>query len=95
MFGETVWLGVRRGGRLVSMGVATLSDAGSHVMFVATDAAFRNRGFATSVVSELTRRILEKSDFASIYVIDGNLAAAKTYSKVGYHFYKQYLFLRT
>jgi ribosomal protein S18 acetylase RimI-like enzyme len=93
-FGETVWLGIRDGGRLAALGVAASALMGSHIMFIATDKAYRRRGYATSIVSAFTQQILQRSEVATIHVINSNAPAKHTYEKVGFKPYKQYLYLK-
>jgi ribosomal protein S18 acetylase RimI-like enzyme len=93
-FGETVWLGIRDGDRLAALGVAASALMGSHIMFIATDEAYRCRGYATSIVSALTKQILQRSAVATIHVINSNAPAKHTYEKVGFKLYKQYLYLK-
>jgi len=55
-----IWLGIKVNEELVSIGKARLSEWGGHIGAIATHEAHRNRGYATSMVSELVKQILEK-----------------------------------
>jgi predicted GNAT family acetyltransferase len=61
---------------------------------VATHENHRNRGYATSIVSELVKRILEKLSTAMIYVLSDNMPAIRVYEKVGFKRYITYFFMR-
>jgi ribosomal protein S18 acetylase RimI-like enzyme len=91
---ETLWLGIKDGGKLVALGVAPQLPPASHIMFIATDAAYRNQGYATSIVSTLVKGILKTAQVASIFVISDNLCAAHVYAKVGFKLYKQYAYIK-
>jgi predicted GNAT family acetyltransferase len=86
--------GIRRDGRLVSVGLTRFMEFGSNIGAVATDRSYRNMGFATSVVSALTKEILEHSPPALIHVRRDNAPAVRVYSKIGFKPYKRYLFAR-
>ena len=88
------WLGVKREGRLVSVGSTRFADFGSNIGVVATDEQHRNMGFATSIVSALVQEILKKSAVALIHVLKNNAPAVRVYSKVGFKPHKHYLLLR-
>jgi predicted GNAT family acetyltransferase len=88
------WLGVKLNGELVSMGSARLTEWAGHIGIVATREGRRNRGYATSVVSELVKRIFEKLSLAMIYVLVENSPAVRAYEKVGFKSYRTYFFVR-
>jgi predicted GNAT family acetyltransferase len=88
------WLGIRRDGKLVSVGGTQFVDFATNVSIIATDGPYRNRGFATSVTSALVKEILKKSPVAIIHVLANNAPAVRAYSKVGFKPYKTYLSLR-
>ena len=87
-------LGIRQDDRLVSVGLTRFADIGSNVGAIATDQAYRNMGFATSVVSALVKEILRKSPPALIHAFSDNAPAMRVYTKVGFRPYKQYLLIR-
>jgi len=91
---DTYMLGIRRDNRLVSFGNTRFVDIGSNIGAVATDQAYRNMGFATSIVSALVEEILRKSPPALIHVLSDNAPAVRAYTKVGFKPYKQYLIIR-
>lgn len=92
--GETINVGIKQNGRLVSVGIARLTGYASNISTIATDERYRNRGYATSVVCALVREILETSEVAMIHVIKDNTPAVKAYTKAGFKPYKTYLSIR-
>jgi ribosomal protein S18 acetylase RimI-like enzyme len=88
------WLGIKENGRLVSIGNTRFVDFGSNIGVVATDERYRNRGYATSIVSALVKEILKRSPAALIHVVSDNEPAVRAYSKVGYKPDKRYLFMK-
>ena len=91
---KTYWLGIKQDGRIVSVGNTRFENIGSNIGVIATDERYRNRGYATSIVSALVREILKESPAALIHVLRHNESAVKVYSKVGYKPYKEYLLIR-
>ena len=89
------WLGIRKEGKLVSVGNTHFVDFASNIGVVATDKHYRNRGYATSTVSALVKEILKRSPIALIHVIADNAPAIRAYSKVGFKPYKTYLSIRS
>ncbi len=88
--GLSVWLGVMAGDRVASLASTRLLDFGCNVSIVATRKDFRNRGFATTVVSALVEEIFRKHDRALIHVLSENLPARHVYEKVGFSPYGRY-----
>jgi predicted GNAT family acetyltransferase len=91
---RTYWLGIKRDGKIVSVGNARFADFGSNVGVIATDECYRNMGYATSIVSALVQEILQRSPPALIHVLSDNAPAIRAYSKVGYKPYRYYLLIR-
>jgi predicted GNAT family acetyltransferase len=92
---EVLWLGIKKDGRIVSVGMVRLIDLGSHIGVVATREEYRNRGYATSIVSGLVREIFRSYSTALIHVLAENAPAIHVYSKVGFKPYETYLSIRT
>jgi RimJ/RimL family protein N-acetyltransferase len=92
---ETYWLGIKQDERIVSVGSTRLIDFASNIGVIATEEKYRNRGYATSIVSALITEILKTSPTAIIHVISDNTPALHAYSKVGFRPYKTYLSIRT
>jgi predicted GNAT family acetyltransferase len=88
------YLGIRRDGKIISIGNTRFTDFGSNIGVVATDERYRNMGYATSIVSALVQEILKRSRAALIHVLSDNTPAIRAYSKVGYKPYKHYLLIR-
>ena len=91
---EAICFGIKQDSKLVSLGITRLVEFGSNISAVATHEQYRNRGYATSIVSTLVREILKVSSTALIHVISDNAPAVRTYSKVGFKPYKTYLSIR-
>jgi predicted GNAT family acetyltransferase len=89
------WLGIKQGGKVVSVGNARFVDFASNIGIVATDEHYRSRGYATSIVSTLVQEIFKRSPIALIHVIADNAPAVRAYSKVGFKPYKRYLSIRS
>jgi len=51
---------------------------------VLTKEEYRNRGFATSVVSMLTEDLIKRGKVASLYVREDNSHAIHVYMKIGF-----------
>ena len=91
---EALCFGIKQDNKLVSLGITRLVEFGSNISAVATHEQYRDRGYATSIVSTLVREILKVSSTALIHVISDNAPAVRTYSKVGFKPYKTYLSIR-
>jgi ribosomal protein S18 acetylase RimI-like enzyme len=87
---QRLWLGIKVNGRLVSAGGAAVDDWASNIGTVVTDGAYRNRGYATTIVSALVEQILQRSDLSLIHVESNNKPAMRVYTKVGFRPYKKY-----
>lgn len=91
---DAYMLGIRQDNKLVSIGLTRFVDIGSNISAIATDKAYRNRGFASSMVSVLAEEILKRSPPALIHVLSDNAPAVRVYSKVGFKPCKQYILIR-
>ena len=91
---DAYMLGIRNENTLVSVGMTRFADFGSNISVIATIEEYRNMGFATSIVSALVQEILKHSTTALIHVRQDNAPAVRTYTKVGFKPYKQYLLMR-
>jgi predicted GNAT family acetyltransferase len=89
------WLGIKQDQKIVSVGMSRLVDFASNIGVAATQEEYRNRGYATSIVSALVSEILKVSSTATIHVISDNVPAVRAYSKVGFKPYRTYLSIRT
>lgn len=88
------WLGVKNQGKLVAVGGTRFFDLASNISTIATDEHYRNKGYATSIVSGLVQEIFKHSPTAIIHVMRDNYSAVRSYSKVGFKPYKHYLLMR-
>jgi len=88
------WLGIKQDDKVVALGNTRFLDFGSNIGVVATDEAYRNRGYATSIVSALTEEILQRCDTAMIHVLRDNDPAIHIYEKVGFKPYKSYMLIK-
>lgn len=89
-----IWLGVKVNRELVSLGSARLTEWAGLIGVVATHEDHRNKGYATSIASELVKQITEKLSIAMIYVLSDNPPAIRVYEKVGFKPYRTYFFMR-
>ena len=89
---RNLWLGIVVDDRLVSVGNTFLTNFASNIHTVATHEYYRNRGYATAVVSALVKEILKTNDLALIHVLKDNVAARRVYEKVGFKTYRTYLY---
>jgi len=89
---RNLWLGVIVDNRLASVGSTFLMDPVSNINTVATHEDYRNRGYATQVVSALVREILRRNSTALSHVLKDNLPARRVYGKVGFKPYRSYLY---
>jgi predicted GNAT family acetyltransferase len=94
-FAEASWLGIRREGKLVAFGKAVSALPVSHIAWIATHEDYRNRGYATSILSALLKKLFESSAIAFIYVLSDNTSAMQVYSSVGFKPYKRYFYVKT
>ena len=94
-FEDALWVGIRREGKLAAFGKAVPTRPVSHVAWIATLEGYRNRGYATSVLSTLLKKLLGSSSTAVIYVLSDNPVAMRLYSKVGFKPYKRYFYVKT
>jgi len=92
--GRQLWLGTRANGRLVSVGAATVDDWAANIAPVATHEDYRNRGYATSIVSALVEQIFQRSNLCLIHVEGDNEPAIRVYTKIGFKPYKRYYLAR-
>ena len=94
-FAEAFWVGIRSEGKLVAFGKAVPTPPVSHLAWIATHEAYRNRGYAFSILAALLKMLLESSETAIIYVLNDNETAMHVYSKVGFKPYKQYFYVKS
>jgi predicted GNAT family acetyltransferase len=94
-FEDALWMGIRSEGKLVAFGKAVPTCPVSHVAWIATLEGYRNRGYATSVLSTLLKKLLVSSSTAVIYVLSDNPVAMQLYLKVGFKLCKRYFYVRT
>lgn len=88
------WLGIKRDGKIVSVGNTRFIDFGSNIGVVATDKAHQNKGYAKSIVSALVEEIFKRYRRAIIHVLKSNLPAVHVYEKVGFRPYKSYFLIK-
>lgn len=88
------WLGIKVNEELVSVSSIIPTEWTGLIGVVATHEAHRNKGYATSLVSQSVEQILEKLPIAMIYVVSDNPPAIRVYSKVGFKPYRTYFFMR-
>ncbi|MDH5391254.1 MAG: GNAT family N-acetyltransferase [Candidatus Bathyarchaeota archaeon] len=91
---ERLWLGIKVNDQLASIGGATIDDWGSNIGTVVTHETHRNKGYATSIVSALVDRILQKTNLVLVHVESDNAPAVRAYTKVGFKPYRTYFVAR-
>jgi len=91
---NVLFLGIKEGEKLVSIGNTRVFGLGSNIGMIATRKGYRDRGFATSITSALLKEILRESKLALIHVLSDNPPAIHVYTKVGFKPYKTYLLVR-
>ena len=93
---EAYWVGIRQDWKIVSVGSTRLTELGvCNIGIVATRDEYRNRGYATSIVSALVKEILKNSQTAIIHVLADNGSAIRTYKKAGFKPYRTCIAIRT
>lgn len=88
------WVVMKDDDKVVAVGNTRFLDFASNIGVVCTDEAYRNRGYATSIVSALTEEILQRCDAALIHVLRDNDPAIHVYEKVGFKPYKSYMLIK-
>ena len=91
---------IKEDGRIVSVALAKEKNFGEkigilgYINAVATVKDYMNRGYATSMVSQLSRKLLERSKYVLISLLSDNIPAFKAYSRVGFKPVRSYYFMR-
>jgi ribosomal protein S18 acetylase RimI-like enzyme len=90
----------KKDGKIVSIALAREKNFGDrigiigYINAVTTAKDHRNKGYATSMVSQLSKKLLERSKYVLLYVISDNVPAFTTYSRVGFKPVRYYYFMR-
>ncbi|MHA1511966.1 MAG: GNAT family N-acetyltransferase [Promethearchaeota archaeon] len=87
-----IWFGIKREKRLVSFAQTWFGDEVGIISTVATDPEFRNRGYATSLVSRSVQELFKFKNIplCLIHVRADNAPAVHTYKKIGFKDYFQF-----
>lgn len=81
----SVYLGIRRGGRLVAMAGERLRVPGyAEVSAVCTHPEYSGRGYAGALVAALVRRIRARGEVPFLHVRSENRRAVELYSRLGF-----------
>lgn len=91
---RTFWLIAKDGDDVVSLGNTFFADFGCNIGVVTTHEAYRNRGYATSIVSSLVEEIFKRHDKALIHVLATNDPAVRAYKKVGFRPFNSYVLIK-
>ena len=91
---NNLWVGIKRDGRVVAVGSMRAEEIGCNIGIIATDQAYRNQGFATSIVSYLVKEIFRSHTKALIHVLKSNTPAVRAYTKVGFRPYATFFMIR-
>ena len=79
------YLGIREDGRLVAMAGERLKPYGyTEISGVCTHPDYRGRGYASSLVSILIRRIAKRNEVPFLHVRKENVDAIRVYEKLGF-----------
>jgi predicted GNAT family acetyltransferase len=79
------YLGIRRAGQLVAMAGERLKPQGyTEISAVCTHPDYRDRGYASSLVSILIRRITGRNEIPFLHVRTENVDAIRVYEKLGF-----------
>jgi ribosomal protein S18 acetylase RimI-like enzyme len=80
-----VYLGIRRGGRLVAMAGERLKPPGwTEISAVCTDDAWRGHGFASRLIRMLVAGIRARGDTAFLHAVATNSGAIRLYEAMGF-----------
>ncbi len=80
-----LYLGIRRGGRLVAMAGERLKPAGwTEISAVCTDGAWRGHGFASRLIRMLVAGIRARGDTAFLHAVATNSGAIRLYEAMGF-----------
>lgn len=80
-----LYLGIREAGKLVAMAGERLQPIGyTEVSSVCTHPASRGNGYASSLVSALANRIVERGETPFLHVRATNTGAIRVYEKLGF-----------
>jgi ribosomal protein S18 acetylase RimI-like enzyme len=91
-----VYLGIRRGGRLVAMAGERLRPAGwTEISAVCTDPAFRGRGLGTRLVLAVAEGIVRRGEQPFLHVARANTTAVRLYEALGFRQRRTTPFIRT
>ncbi|MEE8183296.1 MAG: GNAT family N-acetyltransferase, partial [Thermoplasmata archaeon] len=91
---KAFWLIAKDGDKIVSVGNTFFADFGSNIGVVTAHEAYRNKGYATSIVSSLVEEIFQRHDKALIHVFADNYSAMHTYRKVGFRPFNSYVLIK-
>jgi predicted GNAT family acetyltransferase len=86
--------GIKLNREVVSICRMRITEWAGHIATVATRKDHRNRGYATSLVSDAIKRLVRERETVAIYVLAENQSAIHVYSKVGFKPYRSYFFMR-
>lgn len=80
-----LYLGIREAGKLVAMAGERLQPLGfTEISAVCTDPVYRGHGYASSLVSALVNRIVERGETPFLHVRALNTGAIRVYERLGF-----------
>ncbi|MHA1562268.1 MAG: GNAT family N-acetyltransferase [Promethearchaeota archaeon] len=87
-----IWFGIKHENRIVSFAQIWFGDEVGIIPTVATDPEFRNRGYATTLVSRSVQELFKFKNIplCLIHVRADNAPAVHTYKKIGFKDYFQF-----
>ncbi len=87
------FLGLRRGGALVSMAGERLRPSGyAEITAVCTDEAWRGHGFATRLIRAVAAGMLARGDTPFLHATAVNTSAITLYKRLGFHLHRAAVF---
>src|SRR4029077_16164652 len=79
------YLGIREAGQIVAMAGERLRPLGyTEISAVCTHPDYRGRGYASSLVSALIQKIVERGEIPFLHVRTENIGAIHVYEKLGF-----------
>jgi predicted GNAT family acetyltransferase len=89
-----IWIGIKQNNEIVAITGFWAESWIGCIAIVATLPKFQNQGYATVLVSNALQTIFKKAPEAIIHVRDDNVPALRTYQKVGFKPFLEYVLIK-
>lgn len=89
-----IWLGIFFNKKLISVGGGNVSDRFGAISYLATDSNYRNRGYATSIISYLANYLLSKVPLVLVMRRANNAISKQVYQKIGFKPFRTYFWIK-